>query len=125
LPREFAAMPATVEEEAAKPATPHEDSKAYYFITLVKLAAGKTPSDFMKAVDTADELMKKAGKQMRHERGIHEERSFVTLGRHDLVVIWRAPDLKSATQYLYDMLEAHWPDAGTTETLVVIAQGVK
>jgi uncharacterized protein with GYD domain len=107
------------------PATVKEGAHAHYFITLVKLAAGKSPQDFMRAVDMADQLMQKAGKQTRHERGIHEDRSFVTLGRHDLVVIWRAPDLKSASQYLHDMLEAHWPDAGTTETLVVIAQGVE
>jgi hypothetical protein len=114
LPRKFEAMPATIEEGV----------HVHYLITLVKLAAGKTPQDFMKAVDMADELMQKAGKQTRHQRGIHEDRSFVTLGRYDLAVIWRAPDLESASQYLHDMLDAHWPDAGTTETLVCIAQGV-
>jgi uncharacterized protein with GYD domain len=107
------------------PAIAKEGTQVHYFITLVKLAAGKTPQDFMRAVDMADQLMQKAGKQTRHERGIHEDRSFVTLGRHDLVVIWRAPDLRSVSQYLHDMLEVHGSDVGRTETLVVIAQGVQ
>jgi uncharacterized protein with GYD domain len=107
------------------PATIKEGTQAHYFITLVKLAAGKTPQDFMRTIDMADQLMQKAGKQTRHERGIHEDRSFVTLGRHDLVVIWRAPDLRSVSQYLHDMLEVHGSDVGRTETLVVIAQGVQ
>jgi uncharacterized protein with GYD domain len=107
------------------PATDKEGHEVHYFITLVRLAAGKSPQDFMKTVDMADQLMQKAGMRTRHQRGIHEDRTFVTLGRHDLVVIWKAPDLKSVSQYLHDMLEVHGSDVGKTETLVVTAQGVE
>jgi uncharacterized protein with GYD domain len=115
MPSEFAPMPVK----------DREGREVHFFITLVKLNAGKAPQDFMKAVDAADQLMQKAGKRTRHERGIHEDRTFVTLGRHDLVVIWRAPDLKSVSQYLHDMLEVRGSDVGRTETLVVTAQGVE
>ena len=114
LPKFFAPMPARDKE----------GNEAYYFITLVKLAPGKAPQDFMKVVDGADLLLQKAGMRTRHQRGIHEDRTFVTLGRHDLVVIWRAPDLKSVSQYLHDLLEVRGSDLGTTETLVVTAQGI-
>jgi len=97
----------------------------HYFITLVRLTAGKAPQDFMHAIDGADQLLQKAGMPTRHERGIHEDRTFVTMGRYDLVVIWRAPDLKSVSQYLHDLLKVHGSGAGTTETLVAIAQGVE
>jgi uncharacterized protein with GYD domain len=107
------------------PVMDREGHEVHYFITLVKLTAGKAPQDFMKAVDMADQLMQKAGMQTRHQRGIHEDRTFVTLGRHDLVIIWRAPDLKSVSQYLRDLLEVHGSDVGTTETLVVTAQGAE
>lgn len=107
------------------PAIDKEGNEAYYFITLVKLPSGKAPQDFMKTVDAADMLLQKAGMQTRHQRGIHEDRTFVTLGSHDLVVIWRAPDLKSVSQYLHDLLEVHGSDLGATETLVVTAQGVE
>jgi uncharacterized protein with GYD domain len=110
---------------APMPMRDKEGNEAHFFITLVKLASGKTPQDFMKTVDNADVLLQKAGKQTRHQRGIHEDRTFVTLGRHDLVVIWRAPNLKSVSQYLHDLLEVRGPDLGTTETLVVTAQGIE
>jgi len=107
---------------AAMPAKDKEGNEAYYFVTLVKLPPGKVPLDFMKAVDNADILLQKAGKQTRHQRRIHEDRTFVTLGRHDLVIIWRAPDLKSASQYHHDLFEVRAPDLGATETLVATAE---
>lgn len=115
MPKNFAPMPIRDEE----------GNEACFFITLVKLTVGRSPQDFMKAVEAADLLLQKAGKRTRHQRGIHEDRTFVTLGRHDMVVIWRAPDLKSVSQYLHDLLEVRGSDLGATETLVVTAQGVE
>jgi uncharacterized protein with GYD domain len=110
---------------APMPVMDREGHEVHYFITLVRLAAGKSPQDFMKAVDAADQLLQRSGLRTRHERAIHEDRTYVTLGRHDLVVIWRAPDMKSVSQYLHDLLEVHSPDLGITETLVATAQGVE
>lgn len=104
------------------PARDKEGNEAHYFITLVRLPPGKAPLDFMKAVDAADKLLQKAGMQTRHQRRIHEDRTFVTLGRYDLVVIWRAPDLKSVSQYLHDLLEVRASDLGASETLVATGQ---
>jgi uncharacterized protein with GYD domain len=107
LPIRFAIMPITAPD----------GTKAHYFITLVKLGPGKTPTNFMKAIDQADQ------KLARHKRGIHEDHTFVTLGRYDLVVIWRAPDLTTMGQYLQELFDACGIELGSTETLVATSKG--
>jgi uncharacterized protein with GYD domain len=78
---------------------------------------------FMQTVIQADPKLKAAGKKTRHERGIHEEYTFVTLGRYDMVTIWHAPDLKTMGEYWEELHAICGPELGQTETLVVTSKG--
>lgn len=94
----------------------------HYFITLVKLPSGKSAASFMKAIDEADKVLPGG---TRHSRGIHEDHSFVTLGRYDLVVMWRAPDIHTMGQYVQELFNKCGSALGSTETLVATHRGAQ
>jgi len=97
-----------------------DGTMAQYFITCVKLPPGKNAMSFMNAVEHVDSQLHR-GK--RHSRGIHEEHSFETLGRYDLVFIWHAPDLPTMAEYWKELVDACGEEMGETETLVAIGKG--
>ncbi len=115
MPNDFVSMP--IDDRH----TPKGGGKGQYFITCVKLPLGKSPKSFMEAINQADKNLPGG---TRHSRFIHEEHSFVTLGRYDLVFIWRAPDLPTMGKYWQELLKACGPDMGSTETLVATHKGV-
>ena len=102
---------------APMPVPSPDGTLAQYFITCVKLPPGKNAKSLMDAIEHA------IGKEQRHSRGIHEEHSFVTLGRYDLVVIWRAPDLQKMAKFWNELVDACGKEMGETETLVAISKG--
>ena len=99
---------------------PEAGKKVHYFITMVKFNLGKGAMDFMKAADRVDKTLPGGP---RHSRGIHEEMTFVTLGRYDMVMIWYAPDLSIMVKYWQELIDACGADLGQTETLVAISKG--
>ncbi len=88
-------------------------NSAKYFVTLVKLDPGKSPKDFMKFFDEADGRLARS----RAARNIHEDLTFITMGRYDLVVVWHAPTADDAHQYINDLLALGVGDGASTETL--------
>ncbi len=100
---------------------PAQDGKPVHcFITLVKLEPGKSAVNFMTAIDRVDSKLPGG---TRHSRGIHEDLTFVTLGQYDMVVIWRAPDLSTMSNYLQELFDACGSDLGKTETLAALSKG--
>ena len=113
MPDRFEIMPTTC------PNHPTKGQPVYFFITLVNFPPGKTALGFMNAVKEADKELKPT----RHERGIYEEDTFVTLGRYDMVMTWHAPDLSTMARYWEALHEKCGADLGTTETLVATSKG--
>lgn len=96
---------------------------AQYFITLVKFSPSSGPKEFMKYLYEADERLTKESKAIREDREIHEDMTFLTIGRYDMVIIWRAPTFEIAAQYLKDLVGAEASVGCSCETLVPFAHG--
>ena len=89
------------------------------FIQMVKFAPGKGFKDYIECYRAVDaELKKKYGKT-RCEMGCHEIASFFTLGRHDMVCLWDAPDLETY-QLMIAALASAACGYGTAETQTVV-----
>jgi len=92
------------------------------FVMLVKFAAQKGPqnvADFFDYVDT--KLQQKYGKN-RHEMDIHERNTYVTLGQYDMVIVWDAPDMDTASKFFGTWVNPGI-DFGSSENLVAVARG--
>jgi len=100
------------------------EKPVYFFITLVKFPPGKTAQGFMDAVRNADVTLHARGEKTRHERGIHEELTFVALGRYDMIMVWHAPDAATMGKYWEELHALCGPELGTTETLSATSIGV-
>lgn len=50
---------------------------------------------------------------------IHEIATFLTWGKHDMVVIWDAPDLETYNKFLASWVNPAAGSPGTSNTLVV------
>lgn len=89
--------------------------KEQFFLQFVRFAAGKGPKDYIEFYREIDKVLKQKGdRKTRHEMGIHEIASFITLGRYDMVVLWEAPDMATFNKFM-----AAWPNPngfGSSET---------
>ena len=93
--------------------------KHQFFVQSVKFAPGKGPGDYVRAYKALDDQLKKMYGKTRCEMGIHEIVTFVTYGRHDLVVLWDAPNIETYHKFLAASLNPG-NDFGTTETQPVV-----
>jgi len=90
-----------------------------FFVQLVKFAPGKGPQDYINSYRDIDkELIKKYGKT-RCQMDCHEIATFVTLGRHDMVVLWDAPDLQTYQKVVSASVNPG-TDYGSSETHTVM-----
>jgi uncharacterized protein with GYD domain len=90
------------------------------FVQLVKFAPGKGPKDYVDAYKDIDaELKRKYGKT-RCDMDCHEIATFLTFGRHDMVVLWDAPDLETY-QRVFAASVNPGTGFGNTETMTVSA----
>lgn len=107
-----------------EPTVGPDGKPAQYFVTLVKFGPGYGPKDFMKFLYEHDKYLVERKKPTRHERGIHEDQTFITIGNYDMVIVWRAPNFEAAKNYLNDFLN---PDGtnfgGSTDTLTATGKG--
>ena len=90
-----------------------------FFVQMVKFAPGKSFKDYTDCYDAVDiELKKKYGKT-RCEMDCHEIITFATLGRHDMVALWDAPDLETF-QRVVTVIASAPCTYGSTETQTAI-----
>jgi uncharacterized protein with GYD domain len=88
-----------------------------FFVQFVRFAAGTGPEDYVEHYREIDKALKGKYGKTRHQMGIHEIATFITLGRYDMVVLWDAPDMAT-----YNKFMAAWPNPrgfGSSETQVV------
>jgi hypothetical protein len=79
-----------------------------FFVQLVKFAPGKGPEDFFTFyIDLDKKLKTMYGKTRCEGMKIHEIISLLTWGPYDMVVLWDAPDMNTANEFL-----AAWVDLG-------------
>ena len=92
-----------------------------FFIQLIKFAPGKGPKDYFDFYIKLDKILQQMyGFDRCDGMDIHEIASFVTWGRYDMVVLWDAPDMRTANKFL-----AAWVDPngfGGSDTLPVAAE---
>ena len=90
-----------------------------FFVQLVKFAPGKGPKDFFDCYINMDEKLKRMykGKTRCEGMKIHEIVSFVTWGPYDMVVLWDAPSMTTANEFLAAWIDPC--DYGTSTTLPV------
>jgi uncharacterized protein with GYD domain len=92
-----------------------------FFVQLVKFAPGKGPKDFFEFHIHLDEKLKRMykGKTRCEGMKIHEIVSFVTWGLYDMVVLWDAPSMATANEFL-----AAWVDSGDYGTSTTLPVGI-
>lgn len=88
------------------------------FLQVVKFAPGNGPKDYIKAYKDIDDELKTNYGKTRCEMDCHEIASFVTLGRHDMIVLWDAPNLETYQRVLAASVNPG-TGYGSTETHVV------
>ena len=97
-----------------------------FFVQLVKFAPGKGPKDFTNFYNSLDKKLAgmynqkyavKSGKTRCDGMDIHEIVSFVTWGAYDMVVLWDAPNMTTANEFLAAWIDPS--DYGTSTTLPV------
>lgn len=94
------------------------------FVMLVKFAPGKGPRDLVDFFDYVDTKLKADPKikMTRCEMDVHERLTYITWGRYDMVIVWDAPDMARATEFLSAWVNPGNP-YGTSENLTVAFAG--
>jgi hypothetical protein len=88
-----------------------------FFIQLIKFAPGKGPKDYFDFYIKLDKkLQQMYGGNRCDGMDIHEIVSFVTWGNYDMVVLWDAPDMRTANKFLAAWVD---PDGWNSNTLPV------
>ena len=91
-----------------------------FFVQLVKFAPGKGPKDFFDFYTALDKKLKAMyGKTRCEQMDIHEIVSFLTWGQYDMVVLWDAPDMTTANEFL-----AAWVDPGDYGSSTTLPVGI-
>jgi uncharacterized protein with GYD domain len=94
-----------------------------FFLQLVKFVPGKGFKDYVEAYAEIDKELKKKYGKTRCEMDCHEIATFLTLGRHDMIVLWDAPDLETFQRVITAAVNPG-TGFGSSETQTTLACGV-